>query len=242
MTFLELRKQLLQISGRSDLVDSDTYADTGIGHYLNAGQRWLDIHFIGKNMLGRHFKQWPAGTYTVYIPACRAIKEVWAYNDTRRWQLEKKDLDWLRTNFSSSWRSISRGTPVYYAPTVLREFPESTELTAGDATYAANQANVLASSAFNYDGITIMSPLDVPTNIEVWGLFHSNKFLQDDDISWWSVRYSDVLINATLRAVEISHRNTQGVNDWTNAIIDILGPLDQDQVTEDSEDINQMIG
>ncbi len=242
MDLLEIRKQFLALSGRIDLVDEDTFADTGAGFFINAGQRWLDVHFIGKNAKGRYFKQWPAGTYTIHIPACRAIQEVWAYDDESRWKLELKDLDWLRENFTDDWRALTRGTPQYYCPTVLRQFPANPEQAIGEADYAANQANVLASSSFDHDGIVILSPLEIALSIEVWGLFHSNMLNQDTDLSWWSVRYPEVLIYAALRQLEIGHRNTQGVNDWTSAIVDMLGSLDQDQVTEDTIDANVMRG
>ena len=242
MNLGEIRQQLLMISGRSDLVDEDTFADLGADYYINAGQRWLDVHFIGKNAKGRYFHQWPAGTYNIHIPACRAIHEVWAYDTESKWELEKKDLDWMRANFPGDWRSLDRGGPLYYAPNVLRLFQTTTEMTMGEADFAANQANVMTASPFTYDGILILAPPDTVIDIEVIGLFHANPLIENDDISWWSVRYPDVLINAALRSIEIAHRNTQGVNDWTGAIVDVMGSLDQDQVTEEITDINEMRG
>ncbi len=242
MNLGEIREQFLKITGRNDLVDPDTFADLGADYYINSGQRWLDVRFIGKNARGRYFKEWPAGTYTIHIPACRAIEEVWCYDDSDRWELSKQDLDWMRTNFPDDWRSLDRGTPKYYCPTVLKLYPTVTEMTAGEANFAANHANVMTGSPFGYDGILILAPPETAINIEVWGLFHSNPLVNDDDLSWWSVRYPDVLLNAAFRSMEGSHRNTQGVNDWTLLITDMLGELDKDQVTEEVTDINKMEG
>ena len=242
MNYREIRQLFLNLSGRTDLVDEETLADTGAGFYINAGQRWLDLHFGGKQSLGRYFQGYEAGTYTINIPACRVIEEVWMYDDTAKWQLTKKDLNWLRKNYASAWKTLDRGKPRYYHPTVLRLFQDTSERGSNSSSFNVNQANLMTGASFGYDALVILPPFDSFYSIELWGKFHSAVLDNDKDSSWWSERYPEALIYSALRQVEIAHRNTQGVNDWTGVLVEMLGTIDQDQADEESTTINQMNG
>jgi hypothetical protein len=50
------------------------------------------------------------------------------------------------------------------------------------------------------------------------------------------------MIWATLRSVEVTHRNTQGVNDWDRVILNQLQEIDFDDLTEEIEGLNQIEG
>ncbi|WBK39758.1 hypothetical protein [Desulfofustis phage LS06-2018-MD01] len=252
MNFKQIRERFLESSGRTDLVDTDTLADFGAGYYINAGQRWLDVKFIDANMEGRFFAQLPEKTYTFNIPFCRAINSVWysdASNNTYG-PLSKKTLSELKQEFPLPWRSQEPGTPLYYAPTNNMLVPNAQNFRLKgprgypEATTKMNvkYANVLTGGNLGINSITILPICSNIIDVEVWGLFHSNVLTEDEDTSWWSVNYPEALIRAGLREVEIDHRNTQGVEDWTRAIASLITDLVDDQAYELSVGINQMRG
>jgi len=91
MSLLEVRTQLIKITGRYDLVvDAVDYADNGADFYINAGQLWLDRRETHKKSFSRVFETVSAGEWYLTFQLCRAIKEVWISNsDGEKWKLEK---------------------------------------------------------------------------------------------------------------------------------------------------------
>jgi hypothetical protein len=242
MNLLQLRTKLATVSGRYDLVDGTTYADTGMDYYINAGQRYLDRQFYGKRVMGRYSRLLEVGEHIVNISLARVIKEVWLYNSTERFQLTKAALSWLRGEYYSTVGELENGEPLYYAPAITRGVPHFEAQGADEASFRANDADVLSGTSDMWDSVLIFPPTDEEYSIEVWGLFYSNELVEDTDWSYWSVTNPDVLVHATLRALEIDHRNTQGVEDWTKAIMANLSGLLADDLDEEITDINQMEG
>ena len=242
MNYKELRKSLLDTSGRSDLIDPATYADSGIRSYINAGLRWLDMNFQGQAMRKRYFEHLFEGSYVLAIPYCRVIEEIWMYDGETRWQLDKYDVAYLRTIYPNSWRDVEKADPLYYAINTI-DLYESTRVKAmGDSTFMATSADVSMGDASNHKGILILPPLERELSIEVWGLFYTPELIADTDTNWWMMNFPSTVIDATMREIEIKHRNTQGVNDWTSAIMSVLVRIEQDQAEEVSNDINEMEG
>jgi len=78
--------------------------------------------------------------------------------------------------------------------------------------------------------------------IEVWGKFYTEPLQSEDDMNYWSVNHPDALIMAGLRQAEVFNRNTQGLNDYNNAIDDMLVGLDRDVVQQEIANVDQMEG
>jgi hypothetical protein len=98
MTLLEVRKKLVELSGKYDLViDTVDWVDNGANFYINAGQRWLDRKLDDKYTVQRKFATVASGNVGVTFDWCRTILQVWindAMNNART-LLEKKSPTWL---------------------------------------------------------------------------------------------------------------------------------------------------
>ncbi len=242
MNLLELKKQLLDISGRTDLIDSDTLADTGIGRYIAAGIKWLDGKFYGKQgdaiFTQRIFK----GSYIVRIPPCRVIQSVWTGDTEKRTKLIRRDLDTLLQEFPQPWRETNLSFPSYFSPITSRQMPDQRNIRADVALYSANQFALSSGDAVFLDRIIILPPPEVDFDIQVHGKFKSNRLIEATDSNWWTLHHMDTLVNSVMRQIEITHRNTQGVNDWDAVLISDLITLDQDYTEETFYEIDNMEG
>ena len=242
MNLIELRTRATQISGRYDLADHTTFADTGMNYYINAGQRWLDRKYFGKRMEGRYPKTIDIGDYIVDIQLARSIKEVWFFNLESRTRLDKASISWIRQQYTDTQNLQEVGTPLYYAPMITRGIPHFSALSGSDADFRAHDADLMGVSSNLYDSIMIYPPTDAEITVEVWGLFYSNPLINDTDKSYWSETNPDILIHAALRAIEVDHRNRQGVDDWTAAIMNNLSDIQLDDLDEEITDIDEMEG
>jgi hypothetical protein len=153
MSVLAVREQFARQSGRHDLVTTfgSVYTDNGADFYLNAGQRMLDrkASFLKSDSWYR--ADVPVNTYKLTFPYSTSIKEVWRTNATGRFQMEKKDLDWLRANYypylSTSYTSGSLviGNTYYIV------------------TYVAGDSFTSVGAASNATGITFVATGTSPT-------------------------------------------------------------------------------
>jgi len=240
MNLLQLRQQFRIISGRFDLVNEDG-SDNGANFYINAGQRHLDRLDTNQKSFGIAYRFCEPKFWSVSFPFCRAIKEVWAATTSARWQLEKKNLQDLLTGYFTTIPSgIDSGSPLYYAPTVTRAVPETSE-TMSDAFEAfSGYVDVISANHYAYNSILIAPPTNEKILVEIKGLFYTDELSEDDDKSYWSEVHPDVLIMATMRHLEIVNRNTQGVNDWTSSIAAEISNIGKDLVEEEIAEVTQI--
>ncbi len=243
MNLLEIRQQFRTLSGRNDLVTA-AGVDNGADFFINAGMKWLDIQgFQTKKSVGRVFRIAAIGDFAVTFPYCRAIKEVWAATTADgRWQLYKKDVQDFRETYYNVPSAITNGIVTHYTPAYLRAVPKTESTLLSDFDAIVGYADVMAGENYEFNGIIFMPPPSVETMIEVWGKFYTEPLEDDGDNNYWSVVHPSILIAAALREVEVFNRNTQGVNDMTNTILDKLSGIDQDAVDEDLSEADQMEG
>jgi len=246
MNLKEIRTWFVQESGRYDLiVDQTTWADKGADKYINAGQALLDRLQTTPKTMGRHFQVVEAGTYAITFTRCRVIKQVWVVPtvesvDYSRTKLTKKKLTWIRSEYPNM-NNLTNGTPLYYAPAVIRAAPEPVD--AGSLIDApANYMDVTGDDTGVYSGILFMPPVDQQYMIEVWAYFEANRMSVDTDYSYWSVNYPELLVMASQAELELFSRNTEGAKDWMNAINLTCKGIDFDFVEEVIASVNQMEG
>lgn len=237
MTLLAVRQQFRFVSGRYDLCTAaatGVFGTHGCDFFILAGQRYLDRLVETPKSISRIATSAAAGTYFFNFATCRAIKEVWGYYDSAVWPLEKQTLAWMRENYASPWSALDRGTPLYYCPTFIV------------ATDAGNlmqgYMDHIATDASTFNGIVFLPPPAATTAIEVLGYFHSPALPLETSTNYWTEVHPEILIMAALLQIEKFNRNTQGVNDWKNAIMDSVTELDKDLVEEESSDIVRMEG
>lgn len=240
MNLLQLRQQFRATSGRHDLVNADG-SNNGADFYINAGQRHLDRLDNTQKSFGIAYRFCNPNFWSVSFPYCRAVKEVWVATTTARWQLKKKNLqDLLAGYFTTLPSGIDSGSPLYYAPTITRAVPETSE-TMSDAFEAfSGYVDVISANHYAYNSILIAPPTNEKILVEIKGLFYTDELSEDEDRSYWTELHPNILIMATMRELEIINRNTQGVNDWTNSIMTEVSNIGKDLVEEEIAEVTQI--
>lgn len=241
MNLLQLRTKFRTLSGRFDLVNDD-YSDNGADFFINEGIKFLDRASETQKSAASHFKIANVGTFSVTFPYCRALKEVWISDATNgRRQLKKKPLQDLITGYLTTFPSErTEGLPLYYSPCITRYIPEDADLTELDGFLGFLETP--SGNAHEYNAILINVPLQYKSMFDLRGLFYSKQLLSDTDTNYWSVVHPLLTLTAALRYVEVTNRNTQGVNDWTASIVTEMQQLGFDLVEEQIAEISQMEG
>jgi len=240
MNLLQLRAKLRELSGRFDLVNDD-FSDNGADFYIYEGQKHLDRMNETQKSWASCFRFIGIGKFAVQFPYCRAVKEVWAASTSARWQLEKKNLQDLITGYLTGLPSgRNTGTPLYYSPGITRYIPENASVE--DFESFVGWVDIPAGNAHEYNTVIVNVPAEEKLSIEVKGLFYTAQMVNDEDENHWSVAHPMLLIMATQRMMEVTNRNTQGVNDWDNSIREYNNGLGMDLVEELISETNQMEG
>jgi hypothetical protein len=263
MTLLATRQSFVELSGRYDLVvDEINWADNGANFFIQAGQRWLDRNSTIYQSRAKYYKTLALGAWYDIIPDCRAIQGVWVSNSLgSKWKLVKRDLgdllyltslktgtitdpnipvDTMGGDAIKDPGQISVGSPINYAPIVLRSVPE----VSGSITIDHFGPVVYSTSGnhHGFDGIIFLPPVDAEHVLEIDGLFYQPKLVNDSDSNFWTEREEFTLVLAACRAMEVSFRNRQGVSDWESAIASELQGVEFDLVEEESSNIRQLGG
>ncbi len=240
MNLLQLRTKLRELSGRYDLVNADG-SDNGADFFINEGSKFLDRLDETQKSWGSAFKVMESGFWSVQFPYCRAIKDVWAASSSARWQLEKKRLQDLIEGYMTGLPSSrTSGTPLYYSPCITRYVPENA--TVKELESFIGWLDISSGNAHEYNGILVNVPTSERLTVIINGLFYSAKLVNDTDTNYWSEVHPLLLISATMRQIEVINRNTQGVNDWSNAILVETKQLGMDLVEELIAETSEMEG
>jgi hypothetical protein len=240
MNLLQLRQQFRTISGRHDLVNPDG-SDNGANFYINQGMRYLDRIDENQKSWASRFLWLQAGLWGVQFEHCRAIKEVWVSVSTERWQLEKKRIQDLRSEYMSDLPSTREaGDPLYYAPTFTRYIPEDAQT--GNIESFVGFVDIPSGNAHLYNSILIAPSSAELISVEVVGLFYNKELVADTDKNYWSEAHPMLLIMSAMRQLEIINRNTQGVNDWEAVILKDITSIGFDLVEELIAEADEMGG
>ena len=238
MNLLQLRTKFREISGRFDLVNED-FSDNGADFYINEGRKFLDRLDETSKSWASCFRFVEIDHYAVSIPQCRAIKEVWAATTSARWQLKKKTLQDLTAEYLTTLPSgRTSGSPAYYSPQITRYIPDEVQNQSFEGFLG--YIDIPSGDVSEYNTILLNVPVSERTLIEVRGLFYSAELSADTDTNSWSVNHPLLLISAAMRYVEVVNRNTQGVNDWTNAILVDMKQIGMDLVEELIAEVTQI--
>lgn len=244
MTLLTIRTAIRDKGGRFDLVNSD-YSDNGADYFINAGQKYLDGKFERGHVEARHFIRIASGAHAVMFADARSVREVYAakaLEDEARYKLERVDLDYIRTNYYKIPAGTSSGYPLYWTPGIIRMSPAQYKVAIQNAGAIIGFADVAIKDGYSRHGIIFAPPADDSYMLELIGMFASPTLVADADESFWTTRYPSLLFMAAMREIEIYHRNTQGVNDWSAAIAEMIRDIDSDVVDHNTHHIEEMEG
>ncbi len=251
MEYYLIRKKFCELSGRYDLMNTD-YTDNGADFYINAGQQRLDRMQDSGQMKAKYIKSVAAGTIKVFVAGLRSVHKVWAGNSTDGLtELLRVSLDWLREEYEEQLGDADQGTPIYFAPAILRPYPDTATSTSLSGYYDIDdlQLHATVPDHFTYSGIIIAPPPDETYYISVYGTFYSPTLsatlagpVWTQTKSIWSECYPSILLKAALYELETFYRNTEGAKDWNAALqVDVTG-LDMDYADQESYNINQIGG
>jgi len=234
MNLLEIRKHFRALSGRYDLIDDDP--SNTVNLIINHGSRWLDRQTEHQKSFGSHFGLLTTGLFNFSIPLCRAIKEVWVYNTTSRWQLEKKNLQDICAGYLSS--TPTNSTTQYYSPVITRKIPEDADLSSF-ATYLT-YLDTITNVGNEYNGIVIVPPSDVDLAVEVRGYYYSAELVNPDDQNFWTVSHPMTLLKSAMRELEVFNGNASKIELWEKALLTEVTEINKDLVTELISEVNVM--
>lgn len=136
--------------------------------------------------------------------------------------------------------SRNNGSPLYYSPCITRYIPE--DATVVDLEAFVGFVEVPTGNAYEYNSIILNVPTEAKLMVQIHGLFYSMELVNDTDTNYWSDQHPLLLYMAAMRQVEITNRNTQGVNDWSSAIATEMTQLGMDLVEELIAEADQMEG
>ena len=240
MNLLQVRTLFRKLSGRFDLVNED-FSDNGADFFINEGRKFLDRLDETQKSWASAFKLLDTNRFSVSFPYCRAIKEVWASSTSARWQLKKKRLqDLIEGYLTGLPSSRTSGTPLYYSPCITRYSPEDS--TIEDLESFIGFVEVPSGNAHEFNSIMVNVPTSEKLTITINGLFYSMELVNDTDKNYWSEVHPLLLYTSAMRYVEVTNRNTQGVNDWTASILTDMKQLGMDLVEELISEVDQMGG
>jgi len=242
MTLLAVREQFARISGRYDLVvDSTDWKNAGADFYIQAGQDWLDRRMGIDKSHSRVFETIAADDWYALFERCRAIKEVWCSDEDEKWKLDKIDFDVIRAAYADVPTDIDTDSPLYYSPIYLRRTPENASTITVDF-FGTTEFSESSKTHYTYNGLLFMPPSDDDYKLEIHGLFYHPKLSSDSDTNYWTEVHPLVLVMAACRSIEVSYRNTAGVNDWEKSIDSELFGMDKDVVEQDIASADEMEG
>ncbi len=132
------------------------------------------------------------------------------------------------------------GSPTYYAIDSIHLAPQQRLLTFDQNEFNADYFKVMYNSV-GYNAIWIAPPPESDGVLRLVADFFS-VMENDTDICYWSVVYPNVLVQATLFAIEVFYRNTTGMRDMLASLEPFLTGIDKDLADEKAVDINQMEG
>ena len=236
MEYKDIRQKFVEISGRYDLVNSETWEDNGADFYLNMGQRMLDRYTDSIKMYARYPFKLTTGTIIAKTPGLRSIKEVWIANVNGRAQLSPVPLDQLRKEFAKESNLLSTGIPSYYAPAVFRPFPD--DLTSVTDLYDVEDL-LLSGTHYTYNGVIVMPPPAEDYTLTIWGLFYSPALSAilsgtawTQTKSYWTENEPATLLEAALSRLATFAGNITSAKEHKEAMLEDLRALDFDAVDE----------
>lgn len=251
MEYKDIREKFVTLSGRWDLVTTDLQ-DNGADFFINAGQRMLDRRANLVKQEARYFENIIAGSVYVKTAGLLAVLEAWLVSTTARLKLERRPLSDIREYYSELPSELDQGTPAYYAPTILRPYPDTmtpTELSAFNGVDDIVASLAQSSQHFAFNGIFLMPPSDGSYTLELFGKFASPELSATlsgatwtQTMSFWSANHPDILIEAALFQLEKFYRNREGMRDWKEGLDMDLADLDMLRVDEESAEVSEMEG
>ena len=132
---------------------------------------------------------------------------------------------------------ITAARPIHYTPAILRTNPDPITI-AGFTQYLGFMDVNVTGTSHAFNGVVFRPPTDQEYVIETFGKFYTPDLTEADPDSWWTFTAYSTILHGALHELEVDYRNTEGANDWKNAILEVTTMLGMDDAEEDAIDIN----
>lgn len=239
MNLLQIRTQLVKITGRYDLVvDTSAWVDAGANYYIQAAQDMLE-RIVGTlpESEGRIWETLSVGGYYVsFQKRCRFISDVWINTSDERYQLEKKSWEWLKGEYPDLISGSDNGEPLYYCPAKLREI-DATDKGATGVFY-----NYSLATSKDFRGIIILPATDEQIDVEIVGNFYQPLLSTDTDTNLWTILHPDTLVKAAVYQMELFYKDRYKLKNILDAITWDTLEIGKDVVEEEITAVSQMEG
>lgn len=176
MNLTDIRAWVIKLSGRVDLGALDGSTDNGVNDLIAFGQRMLDRMQPTPGSKRRLVADLASGEYKVSIESARAVEEVWiADSSGNRWELEPKDLSWIRSQYATSWDQVDSGPPLYYAANVQTLAPTQQGFLSDALTGMEDVGGVVFGADEGVRGLIVAPPSDGWHTVTVFGRFYERQ-------------------------------------------------------------------
>ena len=210
MNLLDIRKLFVEHSGRYDLVeDTESFKDNGADFFIRTGQKVLDDLVDFSQTDAVYELPLKRGSDKLIVPGVRSINQVWV--SAEEGPPKKLERAFLSDHVEFFTTYKGDGVPIAYALFPVR-------------TQDPDIANT------NVSAIFIGPAPDKDYTAHVLGRFYSFKLEDDRSFNYWTMNYPHTLIQAALYSIERFYRNTQGMRDHMEAILQDIQQIDFERV------------
>tara|TARA_R100001244_G_scaffold123764_1_gene93477 strand:- start:1853 stop:2593 length:741 start_codon:yes stop_codon:yes gene_type:complete len=233
-TLLQVRTELIDISGRFDLVvNTSAYADAGADIYINKGQRLLEQLVPTWNDLSRRVVALAINDKYIELESTvRSIDEVILVKVSDGSRLSLSELPYNQIYNSYSDLTVS-GAPSYWCRHITRPAPQQ-ESGFNPAAFDGTEA-MMSTEADFVDNIRLLLnvPVSVAYSAHVFGMFYANDLSGDSDTSYWTSVHPHILVLAALYQMEVHYRNVEDAANMLRELRLQLREVDKDNVQLD---------
>lgn len=217
-TLAGIRKMLVQETGRYDLVRdgfANDWTDMGRANlYINEAQKWLDRRLPHHKSRAKLYKTVAIDESMITFGHARSVKEVYWYNtDTLAWEY----LPWATLDVGLAPDHLLATVP----PAALTDLP-------------AGASNVVFGQHWPTNAIYVNPDANKSRSVLIIADWYCPPMTLDADKSYWTMQHPFLLVRAASMLMEQGMRNTAGVKDYMDPIIDDLRQIYFDLTAEEA--------
>lgn len=222
MTYLELKKRIVKLSGRIDLVVNTTaYVDAdpvGVDFFVNAAIRYLENRIVHESM-------------------SQEIEDTLA-EDAYEYELssEVRSIESVQVEADDGWIFLEHLTYDNFLDAAGEPLDEADS---GEPEYWTSDKVVTVPDDETKDRILIYPPADQDYTIRLIVNYKQSELSADSDTNFWTDQYPDLLIAATMMKLEYFYRNRSGVADWQEQVEAQIRDIEFNLVETQSAGIDQ---
>lgn len=219
MTLAEVRKLLVTLSGRFDLVqDTVDYADNGADFFIRSGHRMLDSMTTHAKSEGFSEVYLIEGIQEYALTDFLSIRSIQVSTDSGVVTLTKKSEQEINEGLAEG-----AGVPRFYS------------------LYTAIKSPLERNRERAYQRLS-MKLFPSPEEGLIARVFGriTKTLIEETDFSFWTLQAPETLVRAALYQMESFHRNSQGMRDYMNGIMQDIRNLDYDLIESEVAELNQM--